>query len=88
MLKATLTEEEIASLSKTGNIRAPFTANVSEIHVKVGQKVGAGQLLLILEVMKMQSSIESKVSGTVKQIWVKLGQNVSRGDRLISISQG
>ncbi len=88
MFKATLTEEEIASLSKTGDSRAPFTANVSEIHVKVGQKVGVGQLLLMLEVMKMQNPIESKVSGTVKQIWVKLGQNVSRGDRLISISQG
>lgn len=40
MLKATLTEEEIASLSKEGDIRTPFTANISEIHVKVGQKVG------------------------------------------------
>ena len=86
-IKGGLTKEEIATLSKAGDIRAPFNADICEIHVKVGEKVSVGQPLLVLEAMKMQSPIESKVEGKVEHIWVELGQNVSAGDKLISILQ-
>lgn len=82
-----LTQEEIDALSKAGDMRAAFNGDVCEIHVKVGEKVSVGQVLIVLEAMKMQSPIESKVEGAVEHIWVKLGQNVNVGDKLISISQ-
>ncbi len=69
------------------DIRAPFDANVCEIYVELGDKVSVGQVLLVIEAMKMQSPIESKVEGRVEHIWVKLGQSVNVGEKLISISQ-
>jgi len=68
------------------HILAPFNADVCNIYVRVGEKVSVGQVLMVLEAMKMQSPIESKVEGKVERIWVKLGQNVDIGHRLISIS--
>jgi len=68
------------------HILAPFNADVCNIYVRVGEKVSVGQVLMVLEAMKMQSPIESKVEGTVEHVWVKLGQSVNVGDRLISIS--
>lgn len=72
--------------NKVEDIMAPFEADVCEIYVEVGDEVSVGQLLLIIEAMKMQSPIESKVDGVVEHIWVRVGQNVTVGERLISIS--
>lgn len=84
----TLSKEEIEVLSKTGDVRAPFSANVCEICVTEGQDVSKGDKLIILEAMKMQTSIIAETAGTVETIMVKIGDALSVGDNLVKIDTG
>jgi pyruvate carboxylase len=81
-----LSKEEIASLAKVGDMRAPFAGNVCQIPVKAGQEVKKGELVIVLEAMKMQNPIESQLEGKIDQVFVKLGQAVQVGDKLLTIS--
>jgi acetyl-CoA carboxylase biotin carboxyl carrier protein len=58
----------------------------SPAFVKVGDAVEAGQILCIIEAMKLMNEIESDVSGTVAKILVKNGQPVEYGQPLFAIS--
>ncbi len=66
-------------------VRCPLPGTVTTINVAVGDKVSAGQTLLILEAMKMENNIDSDITGTVKQIAVQQGATVMEGDTLIVI---
>ena len=59
--------------------------NILDIKVKEGDHVGANDLLLMLEAMKMENEIFSPVSGTVVGVHVKKGDAVNSDDLLISI---
>ena len=59
---------------------------VSAIQVKVGDKVKPGDMLLILEAMKMMNEISAPVSGTVKSVNTAAGDNVKPGQILIVLS--
>ncbi len=85
MAKVTLSKDEIAELAKVGDVRAPFSANVCEVVVEKGQKVEAGDRLVILEAMKMQTPILSEVAGVVESIGVDLGKAVQPGDKLVKV---
>lgn len=81
-----LSKEEIAELAQVGDVRAPFAANVCEVSVEVGQKVNAGDRLIMLEAMKMQTPIASEVSGTVEKISAKVGDAMQPGDKLVKVA--
>lgn len=55
--------------------------------VKVGDKVNNGDILCIIEAMKLMNEIESEVSGTVKEILVKDGEMVEYGQPLFKIEE-
>ena len=55
--------------------------------VKVGDKVKAGQEVVILEAMKMENSITSDVAGTIKQILVQEGDNVATDAILVEVEE-
>ncbi|MFC1523956.1 biotin/lipoyl-containing protein [Thermodesulfobacteriota bacterium] len=80
-----LGKEEIADLAKAGDVRAPFAGNVCEVSVKVGQKVKAGDQVVMLEAMKMQTPVNSEVDGTVSVISTESGKTVKPGDKLVKI---
>jgi len=80
-----LSKEEIEDLAKVGDMRAPFAANVCEVSVEEGQEVAAGDQLLILEAMKMQTPIAAEVAGTVGKISVKIGDALKVGDKMLKI---
>jgi biotin carboxyl carrier protein len=61
---------------------APMPGKVVRALVKVGDKVEAGQGLLVVEAMKMQNEIRSPKGGTVERLDVKEGQLVNAGDVL------
>lgn len=61
-------------------IVAPIPGLILEIKVKVGDTVTAGQVVAILEAMKMENSLTSHVSGTIKEIRLDKGSEVSTGD--------
>lgn len=67
-------------------INSPLPGTVLSIKVAVGDKVTAGQTLVVLEAMKMENNIDADRSGTVTEICVQQGAAVMEGDRLIVIA--
>jgi len=68
------------------NVESPMTGNVIEISVEIGQTVDVGDLLIVIESMKMENEIFSEVSGTITGILVKEEQNVGQEEVLMTIS--
>ena len=58
---------------------------VLEVKVNVGDAVKIGDVLLILEAMKMENELQADKAGTVKEVKVTKGQAVNGGDALIVI---
>jgi pyruvate carboxylase len=68
-----------------GQIGAPIPGVVSTVAVELNEKIKKGDRLLVMEAMKMQSTVYSPVGGTVKQVLVKSGQHVESKDLLLVI---
>ena len=71
--------------ARGARIKPPMPGKIVSIAVVEGAEVQPGQVLLILEAMKMQNEIVAPSAGTVKKIHVKPGQNVEGKDVLIEI---
>jgi len=80
-----LSKEEIEELAKSGDLRAPFAANVCELLVEEGQEVKKDERLMIVEAMKMQTPIVSPMDGVVVSISAAVGTSVKMGDKLALI---
>jgi biotin carboxyl carrier protein len=65
------------------DIKAPMPGLILEIKVKPGDEVKKGEVLLILEAMKMENSIKSPGDGVVKELKVSLQQSVEKNQVLI-----
>jgi acetyl-CoA carboxylase biotin carboxyl carrier protein len=61
-------------------VKAHITGTVWKIEVKVGDQVSEGDVVAILESMKMEMPVEADEDGVVKEIKVKEGQPVAEGD--------
>ena len=66
-------------------IDAPMPGTIVNITVNNGDKVKKGQVIAILEAMKMENEIVAPIDGTVISIDVEKGQNVNLGDSLVQI---
>ncbi|MCL6451155.1 MAG: biotin/lipoyl-binding protein [Acetobacteraceae bacterium] len=66
-------------------VRAPLPGTILLIKVTQGAQVKAGQVLLVLEAMKMQNEIVAPRAGRVKQLYVSPGDSVSLDEALLSI---
>lgn len=73
------------SSSTQNEIKATMPAGVFKILVKVGDTVGKGQTLIILEAMKMEIPIESPNAGVVSEIFVSQGETVEDGQVLLKL---
>jgi biotin carboxyl carrier protein len=69
-----------------GAVTAPMTGKILSIKVKKGEQVKAGQVLCVLEAMKMENEIAASKSGTVQEILVSEGSSVSEGETLFIIT--
>jgi oxaloacetate decarboxylase alpha subunit len=72
-----------------GNARsvpAPLAGNIFKVNVAVGQTVKSGDIVMILEAMKMETEVRAPENGTVKAVLVKEGDAVQVGDVLLSLS--
>ena len=70
------TETETATIRPGMQVKSPMPGNILAVKVKEGQSVQAGDVLFMLEAMKMENEIVAPVSGTVKQILVEKGSVV------------
>ena len=72
--------------STTGNaVKAPLPGTITAINVKEGDKVNVGDVVIVLEAMKMQNNIEAEYAGTVTSIKVVTGDAVMEGSVLLTI---
>ncbi len=76
-----------AAAVAAGDVRidSPLPGNVWKINISVGQAVKKGDVLMILEAMKMENDISAPQDGTIKGIHVNLNDAVNTGDLLISM---
>ncbi|MGX9418213.1 sodium-extruding oxaloacetate decarboxylase subunit alpha [Vibrio sp. WJH972] len=72
--------------TEPGDVTATMPGNVVEVLVKEGDKIDAGQAVLIAEAMKMETEIHSSVAGTVQAVNVSKGDRVTPGEALIEIA--
>lgn len=68
------------------SITSPMPGTINDVRVKVGDKITKGQVLIILEAMKMENEIVASCDGTVSAVNVTKGASVNVGDVLVSIS--
>ena len=78
--------ETEATSSEPGVIAAPMQAIVTRICVEPGQRVCQGDLLVVLESMKMENYVHAPSDGTISEIPVGAGRTVSAGDVLVRMS--
>jgi propionyl-CoA carboxylase alpha chain len=72
----------------TGGLVAPMPGVVGDVRCAVGDRVEAGQVLVVLEAMKMEHHIRAPFAGTVADVPVTVGQQVDNGALLVTIDEG
>jgi biotin carboxyl carrier protein len=83
---AAVTPQPAAAAGAGNAIKAPLPGTVTDVKVQVGQQVNVGDIVLVLEAMKMQNNIESDYAGQVTSILVKPGETVMEGAVLLTIA--
>ena len=76
---------EVETAGGLTTIKAPLPGLVIDVKVNVGDKVKAGDVILVIETMKMENNVISTRSGTIKEIRVTANQSVNEGAPLIII---
>jgi oxaloacetate decarboxylase alpha subunit len=64
---------------------APLAGNIFKVHVQVGDNVQAGDVIVILEAMKMETEVRAPQAGTVSEVNVQVGDSVTVGQALITL---
>ena len=73
------------SASKGSKVTTPLPGTILDVFVNVGDKVKAGQTVVLLEAMKMENNIEADVEGTITEVKVRKGDSVLEGDVMVVI---
>ncbi|MCU7871378.1 MAG: sodium-extruding oxaloacetate decarboxylase subunit alpha [Candidatus Thiodiazotropha sp. (ex Lucinoma borealis)] len=79
-------ETAVASSGGGATVAAPLSGNIHAIKVAVGDQVAAGDVVMVLEAMKMETEVRASSGGTVAQVLVKEGDAVQVGSPLLSLS--
>jgi len=67
-------------------LRAPMPGTILSVAASVGQAVKRGDILLVLEAMKMENEIVAHIDGTISGIYVQKGSTVNAGDTLVAFA--
>ncbi|MCW8906873.1 MAG: sodium-extruding oxaloacetate decarboxylase subunit alpha [Sedimenticola sp.] len=75
-----------AAAETTGEaIPAPLAGNIFKVHVAVGQTINAGDVIMIMEAMKMETEVRAPRGGVISSIVAKEGEAVQVGDPLVTL---
>src|SRR5690606_21215765 len=69
-----------------GSLTAPMPGKIISVAVQPGDRVKAGDTLLVMEAMKMEHTIHAPREGVVQEIYFQPGEQVSDGEQLIALS--
>jgi glutaconyl-CoA/methylmalonyl-CoA decarboxylase subunit gamma len=75
---------QVSSIQGGDIVNAPMPGTINDVKVKPGDSVKKGQVLLILEAMKMENEIMAPADGVVASVNVSKGSSVSAGDVLVA----
>jgi oxaloacetate decarboxylase alpha subunit len=67
-------------------VAAPLAGNVVKVLVKPGQRVSEGESIVVLEAMKMETSVSAPADGTIVEVKVQAGDSCSVGDVLVTLA--
>lgn len=67
-------------------VAAPLAGNVVKVQVKPGQRVSEGESIVVLEAMKMETSVSAPSDGTIVEVRVKAGDSCAVGDVLVTLA--
>ena len=73
--------------SATGSLVSPMPGKVIEIKIKQGQVVLRGDVLVVIEAMKMNHIISANQDGVVKEIFIEVGDQLDLGTNLLTLSE-
>ena len=72
--------------SNSDHVGSPLPGQIAKIFVQPGTRVIKGDKLLVIEAMKMETTINAEKSGTIKSVNIESGDNVETKDLLIEIN--
>ncbi|MBH0040112.1 sodium-extruding oxaloacetate decarboxylase subunit alpha [Pseudoalteromonas sp. SWN166] len=75
-----------ASVASGETLNAPLAGNIFKIKVKAGQVVNEGDVVIIMEAMKMETEIRAMHTGTIAEVLVSEGDAVTTGDAMIALA--
>ena len=79
--------DEVVAVGDTG-VYSPVAGNLWQMRVAPGETVAAGQVLAVIEAMKMEIQVTAAAAGTVSRTWTQPGRAVRTGQLLVSLSAG
>ncbi len=71
---------------KGESLRAPMPGTILSVTTSVGAVVKRGDILLVLEAMKMENEIVAHIDGTISGVYVQKGSTVNAGDALVTFA--
>ncbi len=74
-----------AGKRRDGRVKPPMPGKIVEVRVKDGDPVSEGDVLVVLEAMKMQNDIKSPIAGVVSRVHVREGANVEASTVLVEV---
>ena len=84
-IKAAVSARRKADPAQVGQVGAPIPGAITTVYMQPGEKVEKGDRLLILEAMKMQTTVYAPIAGTVAEVAVKARDSVEARDLLVTI---
>lgn len=76
---------DLEATTATGEwvLTSPMAGVIQEVRVQPGDEVEAGQVMMVIEAMKMQNDLHARRAGTVKAVYASVGQRVEQGAKLL-----
>jgi biotin carboxyl carrier protein len=81
-----LSRQPSNSTLSTNELTAPLPGTIIEIFVKAGEQIESGQVILIIEAMKMKNSIRATRAGKISEVLVNAGETVAHKQTLVKFA--
>ena len=75
-----------ASVDAAETLNSPLSGNIFKVNAKPGQQVVKGDVVIIMEAMKMETEVRAAKDGTIAEIFVSEGDSVATGEPLLSLA--